>query len=390
MKSWPFLSSFCLSFLFSLPGGNPEFSNKIGITTLILSLFSLSWSWENISLKPKASPEIKMQTQWVVDTNPKQILKPQLTRNSPPLITKNFVIQGARNSITAYQKETGQIVWNKDITQGVASPILLHKQNLYFGGSDGFFYSLQLKTGQLNWKFFTGSENAGPPLIHENQIYWSTADQKLYALSLKGARIWIYSGPSLSGDFVVQGRPRPAIYKDLIYIGFYDGSLLALSKNTGRLKWKLQLSSQQPIREDLEATDHCLFVPVFDSYLFCLDPKNGTVQWKVKGGQSSQPTRKSVAYQYHRGRLYALNKKNGQELWQKQMGMPPLAPLILKDYLIYGFPSRGELIIARARDGKTLWRHTFGRGLAAPVRADQNDIYFLSLDGYLHKISLLY
>ena len=145
---------------------------------------------------------------WTVDTAKEKVLKPQLVNNSSPAITEDVVVQGNFiDGIKAYKKDTGKLHWNFKIKSGVASPVILHKGNLYFGGADGFFYSLQLETGQLNWKFFTGSENLGSPFIHEDKIYWTTNNQKLYALSLKGKQLWIYSGSSPLEDFCCSRPP---------------------------------------------------------------------------------------------------------------------------------------------------------------------------------------
>ena len=368
--------------------------NQQFLLLCLFSIFSLGWNWETFSIKRKAKPAIKIQAIWTVDTVKEKKLRPQLAHNSPPLITKNLVIQGnSINGIKAYKKDKGQLLWDFKIQSGgVASPVALHKGNIYFGGTDGFFYSLKLETGRLNWKFFTDSENLGKPLIHEDKVYWTANNQKLYALSLKGKLLWIYSGPSLSKGFSVRGRPRPAIYKNWIYTGFYEGSLVALDKEKGKLQWKLPLSPSHTIREDLEISGNCLFVPVFDFYLFCLEPLNGKIRWKTRGGSSSYLAENTAVYQSYKDALYALKKFDGKRIWKKKIkaGVLPLPAVSVKDHLVYGFPSQGKLIFINRKNGKTQSEYKFGRGLAAPVRVDpeNKDIYFLSIDGYLHKISI--
>ena len=360
----------------------------------LLSAFNLSFKWGTFSIKREIRPPIKIQSVWTIDTVKEKILRPQLINNSPPLITDHFVVQGnSINGIKAYKKDRGQKVWDFKIQSGVASPVVLHRGNLYFGGGDGFFYSLQLETGRLNWKFFTGSENSSSPLIHEGMVYWTANNQKIYALTLKGKRVWVYSGPSLPRNFFVRGRPRPVVYKNWIYTGFYQGSMVALGKKTGRLKWKISLSPPGSIREGLEVGGNCLFVPVFNVDLFCLNFLNGKIRWKTRGGVSSYLRGKSVIYLSYKGVLYALRKFDGQILWKQKMknSVEPLPVSTFKNYLVYGFPYQGNLFVASAKNGQTLSEYRFGRGLAAPVSIDekQKDIYFVSVDGYLHKVSLL-
>ena len=352
----------------------------------LFSTFSFGFKWDTFSIRRTAQPPVKVRAVWVVDTAMEKKLKPQLVNNSPPLITEHIVVQGnSINGIKAYKKDKGQLLWNFKIRSGVASAVALHKGNIYFGGADGFFYSLQLKTGQLNWKFWTGSENSGAPLIHDDRVYWTALNQKMYALTLKGKRLWVYSGPSYPKDFFVRGRPQPAVYQNWIYTGFYRSVLVALNKETGQFQWKKSLSSSHSIIGDLGIRGNCLFVPVFDFYLFCLDPLNKKIHWKARGGSSPVLTGSPVVYQSYKKTLYALRAFDAKVIWKKKIKniRPPFFISVFGKYLVYGSSSQGQLIVANSKNGKTLSKYRFGRGLAAPVSADlkNNNIYFSSVDG---------
>ncbi|MCZ0932424.1 MAG: PQQ-like beta-propeller repeat protein [Oligoflexia bacterium] len=249
--------------------------------------FSLiSWKWKDFSIKMEDSPELRVETAWVVDTVRQGGLRPDLVNNSPPLIQEELAVQGNTiDGVKAYNKQTGKLVWDFNIPSGVVSPLIFHKGNIYFGGADGFFYSLQFKSGLLNWKYFNAVENSGAPLIYDNSIYWLASNQKVYALDLKGSLLWIYSDSSLSGDFSVRrGAGRPAVYKNNLYVGLQNGSLIVLNRKTGQFKWKRSFS--QPIIEDLKINKKCLLVPIFNSHLFCLSPFNGKTVYQLAGGSS--------------------------------------------------------------------------------------------------------
>lgn len=359
-----------------------------------LSCSVIMVQWSAFSSSKKQDSLIPIQLEWSVDTAAKnQVLKPRLMHNSSPVLIKSLVVQGnALDGLAAYDQSNGKKVWSFNVPSGVASPIVAHKGNLYFGGADGFFYSLQADNGHLNWKFWTGSENAGKPLIQGDLLYWTANNQKLYSLNLKGKLQWIYSGPSLSKDFFVRGRPRPAIYKNWIYIGFYQGSLVALNKKTGKVKWKKTKLSSLPIRQDLEISTNQLLVPVFDSYLFSLNPLNGEIRWKVKGGSSVSLEGKTRIYQWDQEKLMALRKRDANIIWKKKIKERPLAPVVFKKYLIYGFSSLGKLVFADVNNGNVLGEYKFGKGLASPVSLDlkNNFIYFMSVEGYLHKLSIIF
>ncbi|MDE0092646.1 MAG: PQQ-like beta-propeller repeat protein [Oligoflexia bacterium] len=352
---------------------------------VLVCFFHTAWNWKDFSLKIEPRPELGIKTEWVVDTVKQGGLRLDLVNNSPPLVQAELVVQGnAIDGIKAYNKKNGKLVWDFSIPSGVVSPLVLYKGNIYFGGADGFFYSLQLKSGLLNWKYFSASENTSSALIHEDKIYWLASNQKLYALDIKGSLLWIYSGPSSKEGFFLHGGARPALYKNTLYVGFQNGSLLALNRKTGQLQWKRSFS--QPIVEDLKISGKCLLVPVFDSHLFCLNRGNGKTLWKLQGGSAVQHREPFDIYQFHKGQLYAF--KNRKLEWKKKFESYPFPPSLFKNYLIYGFPSKGELMILQAKEGHYVEKHKFGKGLAGPAVIQGEDLYFLSVSSYLHKLKL--
>ena len=380
---------------FILPSSKSAWKTRLlaGFLSLCAGVFFLGFDWGDFSLKRKKRALFRIQTQWTADTVGKGLLRPGLEHNIPPLPVGDLVIQGNMlNGVQAYNKNTGRLVWAFTARPGVAGPLLAHKNQVYFGGADGFFYSLQQDTGQLNWKFWTGSENASAPLIHDGKIYWTANNHKLYALSLEGKSLWMYSGPPVPTGFVTRGRPRPAQAGHLIYTAF-QGVLFAIHKDSGKQIFKRELSPFHNIVSDIERDGSCLFVPVFDFYLFCLRPSDGTGLWRVRGGGASSLTERSVTYQFYKGELSALKKFDGKALWRKKTEdkAPPLPPVRFKNYVVYGFPSKGKLVFALAETGKTAGEWFFGRGLSAPVVPDPQDdsaLYVFSIDGILHKITV--
>ena len=365
--------------------------------------------------QPKAP--LRLRPVWVADTAKSP--RAPLFHGSPPLLTDQLVIQGnSLSGLKAFTKKRGRLVWEFPVKGGVFGALGLYRKTLYFGGRDGFFYSIDSETGRLKWKFWTGSENLGPPLIDKGGAHWAAANQNFYSLSLEGRQLWMFPGPSLDRSLSVRGRPRPAARGDLLYMGFYDGSVAAVDRASGRLKWKASLPGGASVR-GLAVEGKCLFAAAARSHLFCLNPANGKIRWKARGGgafslsggfaRAGGSSKEGGGGLYHagsweagaksggRGRqggenpeyfLEALDKKSGKSVWRQPLKAYPAAPAIYKDYLVYGFFSRGELVIARQKDGRPFDRLLFGRGLGASPAVDEaaGEIYLLSAEGYLHKI----
>ena len=334
--------------------------------------------------------KVKLYPVWAINTISSKSLKPAVVHGSSPLLTKKFVIQSnGWEGIQVFTKKTGRMIWSFKIEEGSFSPLTLYQGNLYFGASDGFFYSLDIKTGNLVWKFFTGSENLSKATIDKGMIYWTASNQKLYALTLKGALSWVYAGPSLTRSMVLRSRPQPVVYKNFVYVGFYDGTLLALNKGNGRLQWKKTLSSNLPISGDLSVTGNCLFASVFQSKTYCLNPWNGAVRWSNKGSGILFP-QGSLFYQWSENELMAFKKSNRKKVWSKKVESYPIKPVVYKGYLIYGSTSDGRIYVLNKKTSAELGSYLFGRGLSAPVKVSNKEsaIYFFSVNAYLHKLRL--
>lgn len=357
---------------------------KIFLYCFFLSPFAFSFK----GLFQKTNKTLTLEKEWTVNMSDQKILNRALLHSSSPLLVGNLVIQGnGINGIQAHSQDKGRLIWKFPIQGGVFSSLTSFGEHIYFGASDGFFYSLHSQTGKLNWKFFTGSENLGPPLVHKDMVYWTAANQKLYALSLQGSLVWIYAGPPLTRNIIVRGRPRPTIYRDRIFVGFYDGSVVSLHKKSGQFKWRKFLFPQKPIISNLHKEGSCLFVPVYRAYLFCLNPKTGKEIWKVKGSHAFV-SKGSYFYQWTQKELFALDKVSRKKIWSSPISSYPLFISFYKDFLIYGSLSEGKLFFLDKNSGKTLKTFVFGKGISSPVTINKKtgEVYFFSIQAQLHKI----
>ena len=382
-----------------------------------------SWKWNKLSLKATQKPELHIHTHWMVDTVQSKSLRKSFSDYNMPLITKDKVIVGNFvDGVKAYNKKKGKLIWDFSIPNaGVSKPLVADKESLYFGGRDGFFYSLNEETGQLKWKYYTGSELAVKPLVLKNRVYFLTQDQKLYALDLEGNLIWLHAHSSQSQTLTLRGSSRLIVKNDIIYSAFQNGFVKALKVKDASLIWSNQLSGVAGL---LKLNKACLLVSLFESYSSCLNPKNGKLLSSSSGKLIHEVERANSLYLFDEKQLLAYVKTSSKDssksnklahsnnkdshnkapyfyksadnqrfklLWQKKLkSFYPLPALALEKYLVYGFSSYGKLQIVENKTGKLLSEYPFGKGLAGPLSFDPSDksLYFLSSSSYLYKISL--
>ena len=67
---------------------------------------------------------------------------------------ENTLIYGvADKGLTSLYVGNHEIRWELPIPHGVQSQILIERQVVYFGGGDGFLYSVNVETGRVNWRY---------------------------------------------------------------------------------------------------------------------------------------------------------------------------------------------------------------------------------------------
>lgn len=342
-------------------------------------------------------PTLKIQSEKSIKFSPKPLLKPHLIQNTQPLIVGNTVIQGdSFTGLKVFHRQKGHLLWQIPILNGgVGSALVVKKNILYFGGSDGFFYAVDLNKQQISWKFFTGSENINHPILSNEAVYWMASNQKIYAHELKagGKLLWIHAGPSLAKDFFIRGSGGLAIKDGLLYGGFYDGSVAALNLKTGREKWSLPpRPSFHSIVFQLKLNGRCLLTPVIGAGIFCLNRFNGKTLWKAPGGSSHPVKSSEILYQAGNRQILALSIENGNPLWSKKFIGEPVFFSSYKNFIIYGSASNGSIYAADSHSGKEQASLLFGKGLASPVTVveDSNEAWFFSIQGYLHKIRFIF
>ncbi|GAO45182.1 outer membrane protein assembly factor BamB family protein [Flavihumibacter petaseus] len=169
--------------------------------------------------------------------------------------------------------------------------------------------------------------------------------------------IWTFStGGKILGNISSTG--------DTVLVGSTDGYLYALSAASGSLFWKYNAGTS--IQSEPLATDNAFFVYSSDGVLHRIRT-DGSGEWKV-----SLCNEKEIdTWDYYRsspvvwgnnlligcgnGKVYALNKRNGQQRWAMPTGAPIHMKGLLKGGTFYVGNFGGRLFAMDPATGKTKW-----------------------------------
>lgn len=365
--------------------------------SLIFSLTgcaTLDRALEQWSSKNSNKREYEVKTAWVRQTSQKDNLGFRKINRMTPVLVGDLVIQGnGLDGLAAYEKNSGRLKWRLPIANGVEPSAALIKDRLFVGASDGNFYSITASTGEIQWSFPTKSENLSAPLLDEGIVYFMAGNNVFFALdAATGRQIWLYSRQDTS-QFSIRGGSQAALKNGTLYVGFSDGSLVALNAKTGTVGWELQLNRNKKFR-DIDATpvidDNQLYIAGYDDKIYCVSLDKGEVLWRVDGGGYSAVTLAGdkLFYPTTNGEVWALKKSNGDKIWsfKLQEGIATQVATY-KGTLVFG-ESQGKLRFVDPNSGAILGSMEPGRGILSTPQVDEknNRVYFVSGEANLYAI----
>lgn len=339
--------------------------------------------------------EFKVHSVWNKKTVSETLNTQRKMNRMSPILAGDKVIAGnAYDGISILSNKNGKLLSKISVENGMEASAVVKNQTLFVGASNGEFYSIDIQSGQVNWSFKTNAENIGEPNIDDlGRVYFLAGNNILYCLdSLTGKQIWLYARQD-TANFTIRGASKPVIDNKLVYIGFSDGSFVSLDSDKGSIKWEVFLNKNKKFRDiDSSAVidGNQIFISGYDDHLYVLDKSTGAQLWKVLGG-GYQPVsifNNKVFYPTSQGQVFALNRDNGQKIWQYDL-TEGIATQVkyYKGMIVFG-ESQGKLLFLDAQTGKNLGGFEPGRGIFSTPSVDEanNRIYFISGEGNIYSI----
>lgn len=338
--------------------------------------------------------EFQVTKRWVRSTTQKDNLGFRKINRMTAALAGSLIIQSnGLDGVVAFNRETGAQVWRLSIPNGAEGNAALIRDRLFLGASDGNFYAIETSTGQILWAFQTNSEILSEPLLEEGIVYFLSGNNVVYALDAStGKQVWLYSRQDTS-SFSIRGGSKPAYHNGNLYLGFSDGSLVALQAKNGAIVWEVQLNRNKKFR-DVDASPVVdgdrLYIPSYDDKLYCIALSHGEVLWRVDGGGYSAVTLvdDKIVYPTTTGEVRVLKRSNGDRFWTYKLKQGIATQVkSLKGLLVFG-ESQGRLMFLESTSGRVLNGFDPGRGILASPLIDEkrNEVYFISGEANIYAL----
>src|SRR5688572_13283911 len=335
-------------------------------------------------------------------------------RQRPAVDGERLYISDDAGRVLALNAATGDTIWDSEVARtGKKGSIWLFWKRrtidggisggpaagggvVVAGGRNGQVVALDPETGAERWRENATSEIISSPVIAEGQVVVRSNDGKVFAFDVNtGERRWVFDRglPNLS----VRGNGSPVAAGPLIYLGYDDGSVLAVRAADGGLAWE-QLIAEPEGRSDLDrmadvdgelaVTDSELFAASFGGQAVAISLQNGRPLWNREltsyGGLALAGDRLVVADRD--GNVWALDRATGNPVWkQEALARRWLTtPAVQGSYAVIG-DVEGYLHWIRLEDGTLAGRERIENSaiLGTPVVAPSGMLYALTTEGEL-------
>ena len=335
-----------------------------------------------------------------------------------PAIENDLVFAAdSANTLVAVEKSTGKIKWsvnpNKDqqksawkVWQKSTQPFALtggpavYSGLVAVGGRNGEVYAFNALDGSMLWKSMVSSSVISAPLVTFDTVVVRVNDGKVIGLDLStGVKKWQFERglPSLS----VRGNSAPVLGPGLVFVGYEDGTVIALRQQDGQRVWeqlvakpdgRTELDRMADIDGEIQVGDRELFASSYRNSTMSIGLSNGQPIWaRDVGGYSGLALLSDrVILSDNGGNVWALDRSGGTDIW-KQSGLVRrglTTPVVQGAYVVVG-DREGYVHWLDSQTGDLKGRVKASDAVVgSPVVSDDGILLIQSVDGKLSAYGL--
>jgi outer membrane protein assembly factor BamB len=304
---------------------------------------------------------------------------------APAVVADGVLVYGSYgkrfgSDLFARDAKTGRRLWRKHYRNGAnfAGSAGIFRGRVYITSHDGNIRCYGLRSGKIKFRKKIAAAES-PPIGKGRYVYFGDGPRggngRFRAIDWRtGRTIWSYkaSGTISSGA---------ALTRSTLYFASYGGTVYALNRFTGKLRWKTTVRGPRNNLVPFYSTPALgrgrLVVGGTDGSVYALDARSGDEKWRYDGDGyvygSAAIWHGRVFIGDFGGGFHALSLKSGRQLWKRKIG-----PIIGSATVMRGIVYISSLRPARtyafyARSGGQVWR--FNDGQFSPIIADGKQVW---------------
>lgn len=192
----------------------------------------------------------------------------------------------------------------------------------FIPGGDGVLRAVRVSNGDVLWEYKASEELVTAPVIFGEKVIIASQTEGVFAVDRNtGKWIWQYRRDPPNG-FSIRGTATPVVSDGQVFMGFADGSLVALGLEDGVARWERRLTTSGGTQFlDVDTTvavdgrGHVFAASIKDG-VFGLDAKTGDIEWNTaRPGITAVLLSGSTLFLSGDGYLSAMETRKGRLVW---------------------------------------------------------------------------
>lgn len=337
--------------------------------------------------------EQQFQQQWSVSTGGS--LGSKFHQLVPSIHEQQIFAANAEGDLVAVDLASGRTNWRVDLNTPIGGGVGAGNGLVVLATESGEVIAFDAADGTERWRYQASSEVISQPQMNAELVVVQQLDGKVTALEVStGERRWSYDSqiPRLS----LRGTSAPIVAVDLTLAGFANGKLVAVENASGRPVWEQRISLAEG-RSELERIvdidgkplvyNRLVYIGSYQGRLVALNPGNGQVVWSqdlstYRGLAGGFGNVYAISDDDH---VHAFDASNSASVWrQDSLQYRRLTtPVVLGNSLITA-DADGYLHVMSQVDGHFTARHRVSSaGVQSDLLVRDDVLYVLSNDGRL-------
>ncbi len=352
-------------------------------------------SEETVEPNPLVDFEAEQQFQQLWSLSTGGSLGSKFHQLVPSIDGQQIFAVNVEGDLVAADLASGRINWRVELETPIGGGVGAGNGIVVLATESGEVIAFDTTDGSERWRYQASSEVISQPQMNAELVVVQQLDGKITALEVgSGERRWSYDSqiPRLS----LRGTSAPIVAADLTLAGFANGKLVAVENASGRPVWEQRISLAEG-RSELERIvdidgkplvyNRIVYVGSYQGRLVALNPGNGQVVWSqdlstYRGLAGGFGNVYAISDEDH---VHAFDARNSASVWS-QDGLQYrrlTTPVVLGNSLVTA-DADGYLHVLSQVDGHFTARHRVSSsGVQSDLLVRDDVLYVLSNDGRL-------
>ena len=284
-----------------------------------------------------------------------------------------------------------KLSWDVKIGRSVFATPVVSGGKVFIGNEEGRFVAMDINDGKIIWEFKTDDIIEGTACAVGKYVVFGAGDGYLYCLNKDTGKLnWKYEtdGEILGGVNLFKSKSDK---KDYILVGSYDNYMHCVSLETGKPKWKYE--TQNYVNGAPGISEGKIYFGGCDAQLYGIKTEDGKVHTTMDAENyiaNSIVVVDSVAYVAHHGnRVAAFDLKEKKRIWEfGERDFPYFAsPAVTKDS-VFAAGRDKRLYRINRKTGEGIWEFKTGSGIESSPVVAGNTVFVGSGDGSLYGVDI--